>query len=95
MTRSATLIRRRTKIVATVGPASREPAVLLQLNIRYKTPGQKGTKFVHTLNGTAVAVSRALVAILENNQQPDGSVLVPEALRPIVGKDVIDPRIEK
>lgn len=60
-----------------------------RLNIRYKVPGQKGTRFVHTLNGTAVAVSRALVAILENNQQADGSVLIPEVLRPWVGKDRI------
>jgi seryl-tRNA synthetase len=60
-----------------------------RLNIRYRVPGQKGTRFVHTLNGTAVAVSRALVAILENNQQADGSVVVPEALRPWIGKDRI------
>ena len=60
-----------------------------RLNIRYKIPGQKGTRFVHTLNGTAVAVSRAILAILENNQQADGSVLIPEVLRPIVGKDKI------
>jgi seryl-tRNA synthetase len=44
---------------------------------------------VHTLNGTAVAISRALVAILENYQQADGSVMVPEALRRWVGKDRI------
>jgi seryl-tRNA synthetase len=60
-----------------------------RLNIRYRVPGQKGTKFVHTLNGTAVAVSRALVAILENGQQADGSVIVPEVLRGWVGKDRI------
>jgi seryl-tRNA synthetase len=60
-----------------------------RLNIRYKIPGQKGTRFVHTLNGTAVAVSRAILAILENNQQADGSVLLPEVLRPTVGKDRI------
>ena len=60
-----------------------------RLNIRYKAPGQKGTRFVHTLNGTAVAVSRALLAILENDQQADGSVVVPEALRPWVGTDKI------
>ena len=60
-----------------------------RLNIRYRVPGQKGTKFVHTLNGTAVAVSRALVAILENNQQADGSIEVPQALRAWVGKDRI------
>src|SRR5579884_1870266 len=62
-----------------------------RLNIRYKSPGQKGTRFVHTLNGTAVACTRALLAILENYQQADGSVTVPEALRAWVGKDRIGP----
>jgi seryl-tRNA synthetase len=62
-----------------------------RLNIRYKVPGQKGTRFVHTLNGTAVATTRAILAILENNQQADGSVVVPEVLRPWVGKDRITP----
>jgi seryl-tRNA synthetase len=52
-----------------------------RLNIRFKSPKHKGTRFVHTLNGTAVAVSRALVAILENYQQADGSVLIPEVLK--------------
>jgi seryl-tRNA synthetase len=56
-----------------------------RLNIRYKSPKQKGTRFVHTLNGTAVAVSRCLVAILENYQQADGSVIIPETLRPWMG----------
>lgn len=60
-----------------------------RLDIRYKVKGEKGTHFVHTLNGTAVAVSRALIAILENYQQADGSVAVPEALRRWVGKDRI------
>lgn len=60
-----------------------------RLNIRYKIPGQKGTRFVHTLNGTAVAVSRALLAILENYQQADGSVVVPEALRQWIGVELI------
>lgn len=60
-----------------------------RLNIRYKTKGEKGTALVHTLNGTAVAISRAMIAILENCQQPDGSILVPEALRKWVGKDRI------
>ncbi len=63
-----------------------------RLNIRYKVPGQKGTRFVHTLNGTAVAVSRALLAILENYQQADGSIIVPKVLRGWVGKDQIGPR---
>jgi seryl-tRNA synthetase len=66
-----------------------------RLNVRYKVPGQKGTHFVHTLNGTAVACTRAIVAILENGQQADGSVVVPEALRPWVGKDVIGPPAKK
>jgi seryl-tRNA synthetase len=63
-----------------------------RLNIRYRVPNQKGTRFAHTLNGTAVAVSRAILAILENYQQADGSVIVPEALRPWVGKERIGPR---
>jgi seryl-tRNA synthetase len=53
-----------------------------RLNIRYKGPKQKGTRFVHTLNGTAVAVTRAILAILENYQQADGSVIIPVVLRP-------------
>jgi len=61
-----------------------------RLNIRYKSQQFKGTRPVHTLNGTAVAVSRALVALLENNQQADGGVTIPEVLRPWMrGKDVI------
>ncbi|MEN1680486.1 MAG: serine--tRNA ligase [Planctomycetota bacterium] len=65
-----------------------------RLNIRYKRRGEKGTHFVHTLNGTAVAVSRALIAILENYQQADGSIVIPEVLRPFVGKDRIGPADE-
>jgi seryl-tRNA synthetase len=60
-----------------------------RLNIRYRPEGQKGTRFVHTLNGTAVALSRALIVILENYQRGDGLVDVPEVLRPSLGKDVI------
>ncbi len=60
-----------------------------RLNIRYKNKGEKGTNFVHTLNGTAIAISRAMLAILENYQQADGSIVVPEVLRPWVGKDKI------
>jgi seryl-tRNA synthetase len=60
-----------------------------RLDIRYKVKGEKGTHLVHTLNGTAVAVSRALIAILENCQQPDGSVIIPEVLRRWVGKERI------
>src|SRR5260370_16912737 len=53
-----------------------------RLNIRFKSPKHKGTRYVHTLNGTAVAVSRSILAILENYQQADGTVLIPEVLRP-------------
>jgi seryl-tRNA synthetase len=60
-----------------------------RLGVRYKTPGQQGGHFVHTLNGTAVAVTRAIVAILENYQQEDGTVVIPEVLRPWMGKDRI------
>jgi seryl-tRNA synthetase len=60
-----------------------------RLGIRYKSPEQKGTQYVHTLNGTAVAVTRAIIAILENYQNADGSVTVPPALRKWLGKDRI------
>jgi len=50
-------------------------------NIRFKRKGGRGTELVHTLNGSGLAVGRTLVAILENYQQPDGSVVIPEALR--------------
>jgi seryl-tRNA synthetase len=51
-------------------------------NIRQRAPGGKGTQVVHTLNGSALATSRIFPAILEHYQQPDGSVLVPDVLRP-------------
>ncbi|RIK75607.1 MAG: serine--tRNA ligase [Planctomycetota bacterium] len=60
-----------------------------RLGIRFKAKGEKGTHFVHTLNGTAIACSRAIIAILENHQQADGTVVVPAALRPYVGKERI------
>ena len=60
-----------------------------RLNIRYKNKGEKGTHFVHTLNGTAVAISRAIIAILENCQQPDGTIIVPEVLQKWIGKERI------
>ena len=58
-----------------------------RLNTRFRT--EKGPRFVHTLNGTGVAVGRTLIAIMENYQQADGSITVPEVLRPLLGKDVI------
>lgn len=60
-----------------------------RLNVRFKRKGEKGTQIAHTLNGTAVAVSRAMIAVLENYQQEDGSIVVPDVLRPIVGKELI------
>lgn len=60
-----------------------------RLGIRCRSAEKKGTQFVHTLNGTAISCARALIAVLENHQQADGSVVVPEVLRPWVGKDVI------
>src|SRR5208283_2592494 len=58
-------------------------------NIRFKRETKKGTEFVHTLNGSSLAIGRTLVAILENYQQKDGTVSVPEALRHYMGMDVI------
>ncbi len=54
-------------------------------NIKFKRKGKKGTEFVHTLNGSGLAVGRTVAALLENFQQADGSVLIPEALRPYMG----------
>jgi len=54
-------------------------------NIRFKRKGKKGTELVHTLNGSGLAVGRTFAAILENFQQADGSVMIPEALRPYMG----------
>lgn len=68
-----------------------------RLRIRYRTEGsgesKKGkNRFVHMLNGTAIANTRTILAVLENHQQEDGTVRVPEALRPYFGKDVIGRR---
>ena len=54
-------------------------------NIRFKRKGKKGTELVHTLNGSGLAVGRTVAALLENFQQADGSVVIPEALRPYMG----------
>ena len=56
-----------------------------RMNTRYRPEGQKGTEFVHTLNGSGLAVGRTLVAVLENYQQADGSVTVPDVLLPYMG----------
>ncbi len=55
-------------------------------NIRFRRKGRKGTHLVHTLNGSGVAVGRAFAALLENFQQEDGSVIIPQALRPYMGE---------
>ena len=57
-----------------------------RMKARCRKAGEKGTRFVHTLNGSGLAVGRTLVAVLENYQQEDGSIVVPEALRPYMGK---------
>src|SRR4030066_54363 len=62
-----------------------------RLNIRFKDKDGK-TEFVHMLNGTAIATSRTPLAILENYQEADGSVVIPEVLRPYMGHDKITPR---
>ena len=56
-----------------------------RMNARFKAKGDKGTRFVHTLNGSALAVGRTLIAVLENYQESDASVRVPDALKPYMG----------
>jgi seryl-tRNA synthetase len=58
-------------------------------DIRFKETGKKGTQFVHTLNGSGLAVGRTMAAILENYQQPDGTILIPEALQPYLGRELL------
>jgi seryl-tRNA synthetase len=59
------------------------------MNARYKPAGGKGTVFLHTLNGSGVAIGRALIAVMETHQQADGSILLPEVLHPFMGTDRI------
>jgi seryl-tRNA synthetase len=61
-------------------------------NIRYRPEGKNKTELVHTLNGSGLAVGRTWLAILENYQQADGTVIVPEALRPYMGTDRLTPK---
>jgi len=61
-------------------------------NIRYRPEGKNKTEFVHTLNGSGLAVGRTWVAIVENYQQADGSVVIPDALRPYIGAERITPK---
>lgn len=60
-------------------------------NIRFRASAKAKPEFVHTLNGSGLAIGRTVAAVLENYQQPDGTVIVPEALRPYMGVDVIRP----
>ena len=61
-------------------------------NIRFRRKGKKGTELVHTLNGSGLAVGRTVAAILENCQQADGTILIPEALQPYMGNmKIIEP----
>jgi seryl-tRNA synthetase len=60
-------------------------------NIRYRPTAGERPQFVHTLNGSGLALPRIVIAILENYQQPDGSILVPEVLQPFVGAEAIKP----
>ncbi len=57
--------------------------------IRFKEAKKKGTQFVHTLNGSGLAIGRTMAAILENYQQPDGTVKVPEVLQPLLGREML------
>jgi seryl-tRNA synthetase len=56
-----------------------------RMNARYRPEGEKGTRFLHTLNGSGLAVGRTLVAVLENCQNADGSVTIPEVLHRYMG----------
>jgi seryl-tRNA synthetase len=58
-------------------------------NIRFKQTGQKGTQYVHTLNGSGLAIGRTMAAVLENYQQPDGTVKVPEVLQPYLKREIL------
>jgi seryl-tRNA synthetase len=56
-----------------------------RMKARFRPAAGKGTQFVHTLNGSGVAVGRCLIAVMENYQRADGSIEIPEALRPYMG----------
>jgi seryl-tRNA synthetase len=55
------------------------------MDARAKKAGEKGTRFVHTLNGSGLAVGRTLVAVMENYQEPDGRIAIPAVLQPYMG----------
>jgi seryl-tRNA synthetase len=55
------------------------------MDARFRSADSKGTRFVHTLNGSGLAVGRTLIAVLENYQQADGSIAIPDVLKPYMG----------
>ena len=59
------------------------------MNARFRKSGENDTEFVHTLNGSALAVGRCIIAIMENGQQKDGSILLPEVLHSYMGVEKI------
>jgi seryl-tRNA synthetase len=59
------------------------------MDARFKPKASKGPRFVHTLNGSGVAVGRALIAVLENYQNPDGSVTIPQVLRHYMNSETV------
>lgn len=64
-----------------------------RMKARFREPGQKGTRLLHSLNGSGVAVGRCLIAVLENNQEADGSIRIPDVLRSYMnGQEVISPQ---
>jgi len=65
-----------------------------RLQARYRNPTMKKPELLHTLNGSGVAIGRCLIAVLENHQQADGSIRIPEALQPFMGgQEVITPQV--
>jgi seryl-tRNA synthetase len=65
-----------------------------RMNARFRRAGEKGAAFLHTLNGSGIAVGRALIAVMENYQRQDGAIEVPEALRPYMGGvEAIEPNV--
>ena len=60
------------------------------MNTRYRPKDGKGTRFVHTLNGSGLAVGRTLIAVLENYQESDGSIRIPDVLQPYMGMKKIE-----
>jgi seryl-tRNA synthetase len=65
-----------------------------RLDVRYRPATGKGTEHVHTLNGTAVAVGRAIIAIVENHQRDDGSIRIPDVLHPYGAPPLLTPTLK-